>query len=70
MKGRSPLLFFSLILYPKNPCSLVLFPSRVIVGRPMKPFEFPDGYNASFGIERYRATEVLFNPAEFAFQVR
>lgn len=27
-----------------------------------KPYEFPDGYNATFGEERYRITESLFNP--------
>ncbi|KAI8619291.1 actin family [Chytriomyces sp. MP71] len=31
--------------------------------RPPKPFEFPDGYNNSFGMERYRIPEILFQPA-------
>ncbi|KAI9327291.1 actin family [Obelidium mucronatum] len=31
--------------------------------RPPKPFEFPDGYNNSFGLERFKLPEVLFNPA-------
>ncbi|EPB85299.1 Actin-related protein 4 [Mucor circinelloides] len=30
--------------------------------RPQKPFEFPDGYNNSFGAERYRVPEIMFNP--------
>jgi actin-related protein 4 len=34
--------------------------------RPLRGFEFPDGYNDSFGIERFRAPEVLFTPQLFA----
>lgn len=34
--------------------------------RPMRSFEFPDGYNDNFGIERFRAPEVLFSPQIFA----
>lgn len=30
--------------------------------RPQKPFEFPDGYNNSFGAERYRVPEIMYNP--------
>lgn len=30
-------------------------------GSPGRPFEFPDGYNQSFGAERYRVTESLFD---------
>jgi actin-related protein len=30
--------------------------------RPQKPFEFPDGYNNTFGAERYRVPEIMFNP--------
>lgn len=30
-------------------------------GNPGRPFEFPDGYNQSFGAERYRVTESLFD---------
>ncbi|KAG1447198.1 hypothetical protein G6F56_009336 [Rhizopus delemar] len=30
--------------------------------RPQKPFEFPDGYNNTFGSERYRIPEIMFNP--------
>ncbi|PWN30591.1 Actin/actin-like protein [Jaminaea rosea] len=32
------------------------------LSRPARSFEFPNGYNDVFGIERYRASEVLFNP--------
>ncbi|KAJ3289694.1 Actin-like 6A [Borealophlyctis nickersoniae] len=31
--------------------------------RPKKSFEFPDGYNNSFGLERFKIPEVLFNPS-------
>ncbi|KAJ3040704.1 Actin-like 6A [Rhizophlyctis rosea] len=31
--------------------------------RPMKSFEFPDGYNNAFGLERFKIPEVLFNPS-------
>lgn len=30
--------------------------------RPNRPFEFPDGYVDTFGIERFRAPEVMFSP--------
>ncbi|KDN53088.1 Actin/actin-like protein [Tilletiaria anomala UBC 951] len=30
--------------------------------RPSKTYEFPDGYNDSFGVERLRGPEILFNP--------
>lgn len=31
-----------------------------------RSFEFPDGYNDNFGIERFRAPEVLFTPSIYA----
>ncbi|RCH77558.1 NuA4 histone acetyltransferase subunit, partial [Rhizopus stolonifer] len=34
----------------------------VMTQRPQKPFEFPDGYNNTFGSERYRIPEIMFNP--------
>ena len=34
--------------------------------RPQKSFEFPDGYNTNFGIERYRIPEILFQPQQLA----
>ncbi|KAJ2713492.1 NuA4 histone acetyltransferase subunit [Coemansia spiralis] len=33
--------------------------------KPPKPFEFPDGFNASFGAIRYALPEALFNPKRF-----
>ena len=30
--------------------------------RPQRAFEFPDGYNTTFGTVRYRVPEVMFNP--------
>ncbi|KAL1935153.1 hypothetical protein VTP01DRAFT_4293 [Rhizomucor pusillus] len=41
------------------------FDEGIIGSRPQKPFEFPDGYNNLFGVERYRITESLFQPAQF-----
>lgn len=32
---------------------------------PTRPFEFPDGYNALFGLERLTVPEILFNPQRF-----
>lgn len=32
--------------------------------RPARPFEFPDGYNDAFGVERFRAPEVMFSPEQ------
>jgi len=34
--------------------------------RPARPFEFPDGYNDQFGVERFRAPEVMFSPQLWA----
>ena len=33
--------------------------------RPLRSFEFPDGFNDNYGIERFRAPEVLFTPQIF-----
>ena len=33
--------------------------------RPQKAFEFPDGYNSNYILERFRMTEALFNPSEY-----
>ncbi|CAO1630219.1 unnamed protein product [Sympodiomycopsis kandeliae] len=35
---------------------------NIALSRPARPFEFPNGYNDMFGIERYRASEILFSP--------
>lgn len=45
---------------PFNPVELAL--------RPPKYYEFPSGYNRNFGMERYRAGEILFNPSEYAYR--
>ncbi|KAI8080297.1 actin family [Gilbertella persicaria] len=42
--------------------SEVPFDPRLMAQRPQKPFEFPDGYNNSFGVERYRVPEIMFHP--------
>lgn len=36
-----------------------------MASRPQKPFEFPDGYNNLFGVERYRFPEIMFQPQQF-----
>ncbi|KND04519.1 uncharacterized protein SPPG_00248 [Spizellomyces punctatus DAOM BR117] len=38
------------------------FDEKTLSQRPVKNFEFPDGYNNSFGIERFKITESLFTP--------
>ncbi|KAI8331625.1 actin family [Choanephora cucurbitarum] len=43
--------------------SEIPFDPRLMAQRPQKPFEFPDGYNNSFGAERYRVPEIMFNPS-------
>ncbi|CAG8472502.1 4464_t:CDS:2 [Cetraspora pellucida] len=40
----------------------------VIAARPMKSFEFPDGFNTSFGVQRFDVPEILFNPPKFIIQ--
>lgn len=39
-----------------------LYSHRIALSRPARPFEFPNGYNDMFGVERYRASEVVFSP--------
>ncbi|CAO3674247.1 unnamed protein product [Umbelopsis ramanniana] len=41
------------------------YDEEVLIARPQKPFEFPDGFNNTFGIERFRATELLFQPRSY-----
>ncbi|KAI8356676.1 actin family [Blakeslea trispora] len=43
--------------------SEIPFDARLMAQRPQKPFEFPDGYNNSFGAERYRVPEIMFHPS-------
>jgi len=40
----------------------------ILKGRPLKCFEFPDGYNNSFGIERFKIPEIMIQPREFIIQ--
>lgn len=42
--------------------SEIPFDERLMAQRPQRPFEFPDGYNTTFGVERYRVPEIMFNP--------
>lgn len=41
------------------------YSEAVANSRPYRPFEFPDGYNLAFGLERYQAGESLFQPLTF-----
>ncbi|KAI8143573.1 actin family [Fennellomyces sp. T-0311] len=45
--------------------SEVTFDEGIMGSRPQKPFEFPDGYNNMFGVERYKLPESLFQPQHF-----
>ncbi|KAJ3024929.1 UNVERIFIED_CONTAM: Brahma associated protein 55kD [Siphonaria sp. JEL0065] len=38
------------------------FQQSNLSAKPRRPFEFPDGYNNSFGPERFRIPEIMFNP--------
>ena len=40
-------------------------PRSSLSQRPARPYEFPDGYNTTFGTLRYRVPEVMFNPTGF-----
>ncbi|KAI8969917.1 actin family [Mycotypha africana] len=42
--------------------SEIPYDENIMSQRPQKPFEFPDGYNNTFGAERYRVPEIMFNP--------
>jgi actin-related protein len=35
---------------------------RLLSSRSKKSFEFPDGFNHAFGLERYKVPEMLFQP--------
>ncbi|KAI7897818.1 actin family [Cokeromyces recurvatus] len=43
--------------------SEISYDENLMSQRPQKPFEFPDGFNNSFGAERYRIPEIMFNPS-------
>ncbi|CDZ96816.1 Actin-related protein-Arp4p/Act3p [Phaffia rhodozyma] len=38
------------------------YEERYVAQRAPRPYEFPDGFNASYGSERYKFGEALFNP--------
>jgi hypothetical protein len=42
---------------------------RLARSKPTKMYEFPDGYGAQFGEERFRLTESIFNPEAFLDKV-
>lgn len=50
--------------YKEAVCEIsdVTFDEGLLSSRPKKLFEFPDGYQHSFGIERFRVPELLFQP--------
>jgi len=41
------------------------YQEETLTSLPTTPYEFPNGYNDSFGIERYQGPEQLFNPHRF-----
>ncbi|KAI9502730.1 actin family [Coemansia spiralis] len=41
------------------------YDSNNVNSKPLKPFEFPDGFNLSVGAMRYALPEILFNPSQF-----
>lgn len=41
------------------------FDESLLSPKPKKTFEFPDGYNHAFGLERYKVPETLFQPHIF-----
>lgn len=52
-------------------CSPHHLPSiwSTLAARPQKPFEFPDGFNCNSGVERFKATELLFQPRSYLTKV-
>ena len=58
----------------KEACGEVInykgFDFQTAQGLPQAMYEFPDGYNQMFGEERYRFTEMLFDPKNYFNQVR
>ena len=40
-----------------------------LAGNKTKTYEFPDGYGAQFGAERYALTESIFNPEAYLDKV-
>ncbi|KAG9295476.1 hypothetical protein G9A89_013505 [Geosiphon pyriformis] len=56
--------------YKETVCQVsdTAYNETLIAARPMKPFEFPNGFNTSFGPERYKAPEILFQPSEYTLQ--
>lgn len=43
------------------------FDKHDLAMRPTKFYEFPDGFNQSFGLERYQLGEMFFHPSTFRF---
>ncbi|CAO3614921.1 unnamed protein product [Mucor hiemalis] len=50
--------------YKETVCQVseVTFDEGLLSSRPKKSFEFPDGFNHAFGIERYKVPEHIFQP--------
>ncbi|CAM0141706.1 unnamed protein product [Umbelopsis sp. WA50703] len=41
------------------------FDEDLLAARPQKPFEFSDGFNCSASVERFKSTELLFQPRSY-----
>ena len=44
------------------------FNEKELSARPPKYYEFADGFNSNFGVDRFRVGEILFNPSLFAMK--
>ncbi|KAJ2394279.1 NuA4 histone acetyltransferase subunit, partial [Coemansia sp. RSA 2603] len=53
--------------FKESTCEILERPytDDLAASRPLKPFEFPDGFNMSTGALRYAVPEILFNPEKF-----
>lgn len=41
------------------------FDQEALANSPTLPYEFPNGYNNEYGVDRYRIPEILFEPSFF-----
>ncbi|KAJ2021819.1 NuA4 histone acetyltransferase subunit [Coemansia sp. IMI 209128] len=53
--------------FKESVCEFIERPydAALVNSKPLKPFEFADGFNVSVGALRYAAPEIMFNPNQF-----
>ncbi|ORY03885.1 Actin/actin-like protein [Basidiobolus meristosporus CBS 931.73] len=53
--------------YKESVCQVFenIYDENTVGTRPLKSFEFPDGYNNQFGTERFALPEIMFQPPRF-----